>query len=220
MSDPLIVIPTAPERSRFLAHAPRGIADVELCGFGIAAAAARTALLLARRRPSRVILAGIAGRFGDSMALGEAALFERVACHGIGVGSGDTFLPAEGMGWQQWPGDPPDPGAAIGDSLALADDPGASAAGAVPRRGLLLTGAAASADAVEASRRQGMFPGAVAEDMEGFAVALACRLAGVPCSIVRGISNTVGDRDTSRWRIDEALAAAAAIVARLLETPP
>ena len=61
-----------------------------------------------------------------------------------------------------------------------------------------------------------IFPAAAAEDMEGFAVALACRLACVPCTIVRGISNTVGDRDTTRWQTTAALEAAAGIVRRLL----
>ena len=44
-----------------------------------------------------------------------------------------------------------------------------------------------------------------AEDMEGFAVATACRLANVPLSIIRGISNVAGDRDHRRWEIDLAI---------------
>lgn len=220
MHEPLVVVPTAAERNRLLAHAPAAIGPIELCGFGLAAAAARTAHLVARRSPSRVILAGIAGRFDDSIGLGAATLFERVACHGIGVGTGAAFLPAAALGWPQWPGDPADRAAAVGDSIGLADDQPAAGDTPLPRRSLLLSAAAGSADAEDARLRRGMFPGVVAEDMEGFGVALACRLAGVPCSIVRGISNTVGDRDTARWRIDEALAAAAGLVARLLEAHP
>jgi futalosine hydrolase len=52
--------------------------------------------------------------------------------------------------------------------------------------------------------------------MEGFAVAAACRLAGVPLDIVRGISNTAGDRDTSGWQIEAACRAAAALAVMLL----
>ena len=47
--------------------------------------------------------------------------------------------------------------------------------------------------------------------MEGFAVAVACRLAGVPLKIIRGISNHAGDRQHSRWKITEALLSAAAL---------
>ncbi|NDH95322.1 MAG: futalosine hydrolase, partial [Planctomycetia bacterium] len=68
---------------------------------------------------------------------------------------------------------------------------------------------AASATAEDAATRLEEFPTAVAEDMEGFAVALACRLAGVPCQIIRGISNRAGDRDKARWQIEPALRAAA-----------
>jgi futalosine hydrolase len=56
----------------------------------------------------------------------------------------------------------------------------------------------------------------MAEDMEGFGVALACRLHGVPVDIVRGISNTVGDRDKARWRVETALEAAAAVALTLM----
>jgi futalosine hydrolase len=56
--------------------------------------------------------------------------------------------------------------------------------------------------------------------MEGFAVAAACRLRGVPVAIVRGISNVAGDREPSRWRIDEALETAADRVLHVLEAAP
>ncbi|NBP89418.1 MAG: futalosine hydrolase, partial [Planctomycetia bacterium] len=56
-----------------------------------------------------------------------------------------------------------------------------------------------------------------AEDMEGFAVALACRLAGVPCQIIRGISNRAGDRDKAHWQIEPALRAVAKQAKAVLE---
>jgi futalosine hydrolase len=55
--------------------------------------------------------------------------------------------------------------------------------------------------------------------MEGYAVALACALAGVPVSIVRGASNVVGDRDPARWRIPSALSAARERALRMLREP-
>ena len=44
--------------------------------------------------------------------------------------------------------------------------------------------------------------------MEGFAVALAARIADVPIAVVRGISNHVGDRKVDGWQVPEALDAA------------
>jgi len=45
---------------------------------------------------------------------------------------------------------------------------------------------------------------------------MACDLADVPLRIVRGISNRVGDRDSSNWRIPGALAAARRLAIELL----
>lgn len=214
----LVLVPTDLERrgvAPALAPALGGSGLIELCGFGLVAAAARTAGLLARHRPAQVVLTGIAGRLNDRLAIGDAYRFDDVACFGIGAGSGDGFQTATSLGWSQWPGDPADPAAAIGDVLACAS-PATSAA---PPAGLLLTVCAASASREDVAARKAIFPTAVAEDMEGFAVALACRLAGVPLLIVRGISNTAGDRDTIRWQIEIALAAAAHLTLRILDEP-
>lgn len=207
----LLLVPTAGER-QVLAAALGDSRRIELCGFGPVAAAARTAALVAEHAPASVLLAGIAGRFDERLAVGSAYLFSEVACYGVGAGSGNTFEPAAALGWPQWPGDPPGDEAAIGDVIACAAAP----APAPPAAGLLLTACAASADAVDVTARCRLFPAAVAEDMEGYGVALACRLAGVPLRIARGISNTAGDRDKSRWQIIPALEAAAALVRPLL----
>ena len=115
------------------------------------------------------------------------------------------------MGWQQWPGDAdgrsPHGGDPIGDeigdltSCAVGGDDGGGQAD------LLLTVCAAAASDEDVRLRKQTFPAAAAEDMEGFAVAFACRLRGVPVGIIRGISNTAGDRDTSRWQVATSLEA-------------
>ena len=184
---------------------------LELCGFGPVAAAARTSLLVARHQPERVVLVGIAGRLDDRLALAAAYRFQQVGCFGIGVGSRDDFISAGTLGWLQWPGDAADGSPAIGDAIACATD-----GSATPRADLLLTACAASATTDDVLARKRAFPTAVAEDMEGFGVALACRLHGVPCAIIRGISNVAGDRDKARWATAEALAAAAALAHEFL----
>ncbi|MFM7244649.1 MAG: futalosine hydrolase [Planctomycetaceae bacterium] len=214
MSVPLILVPTDRERRvlgpRLVSHG-----RVELCGFGLVAAAARTATLLATGHPTRVVLVGIAGCLDDRLAIGSAWQFDRVACHGIGAGTGAAFVPAGTLGWPQWPGDPPTAAAAIGDDLPC----GVSGHGPLAP-GVLLTVAAAAAEAGDVAARRTLVPDAVAEDMEGFAVAAACRLSGVPVAIVRGISNTAGDRDAARWRVDAALEAAADVAVQVLQASP
>ncbi len=217
MPTTLVLIPTDLERRRLasrLAAAPAGGIVIELCGFGPVAAAARAAGLIAQHRPHRVLLAGIAGRLGDRLSVGRAYRFSEVACYGIGAGTGADFQPAGAMGWPQWPGDPADPAAAISDLITLGHPPGSA-----PSAGRLLTACAASATADDVALRRRAFPTAVAEDMEGFGVAVACRLAGIPLEIVRGISNVAGDRDHARWKIEPALAAAAEVAAAVLASP-
>lgn len=203
----LVLVPTAVERP-VIETAIGEQAHVELCGFGPIAAAARTAALVARHAPRLVLLVGIAGRFDERLAIGSATCFGEVACYGVGAGTGAAFEPAAALGWPQWPGDPAGAGAAIGDLIACAPAP--------PATGLLLTACAASASEADVADRLRLFPTALAEDMEGYGVALACRLAGVPLRIVRGISNTAGDRDKRRWRVTAALEAAAALAGTIL----
>jgi len=212
MAAPLILVPTDRER-RVIGPRLAGHGRVELCGFGLVASAARTATLLAEFRPTRVLLVGIAGGLDDQAVIGTAWRFGRVACHGIGAGSGAGFVSAGQMGWLQWPGDPPDPTTAIADELpcgawSRSDHPQA--------RHLLVSVAAASAGPEEAAVRRTAFSEAMAEDMEGFAVAAACRLKGLTLDVVRGVSNAAGDRDTSRWRVDAALDAAAELAVQVL----
>jgi futalosine hydrolase len=223
----LILVPTELERrvlDPMLAPATAQGSRVALCGFGPVAAAARTAQLLAEHAPERVLLVGIAGRLDDRLAIGAAYQFERVACYGIGAGSGSEFVPAGAIGWHQWSG------SADGGSLhggdPIDDEIGGlmgCAAGGGDGRGradLLLTVCAAAATAEDVRLRKHTFPAAMAEEMEGFAVAFACQLRGVPVGIVRGISNTAGDRDTSRWQVKAAVEAAGRLVLQVLAEAP
>jgi futalosine hydrolase len=69
--------------------------------------------------------------------------------------------------------------------------------------------------AIGTTGRVGGADGCVVEAMEGFAVLRACELAGVPAVEVRAISNLVED-DRAAWRMDEAIAALAGALPRLL----
>jgi futalosine hydrolase len=54
------------------------------------------------------------------------------------------------------------------------------------------------------------------EAMEGFGVLRAAMLAGAPAIELRAVSNAVAEGDRGRWRIDDALAALASSVPRLI----
>jgi futalosine hydrolase len=56
------------------------------------------------------------------------------------------------------------------------------------------------------------------EAMEGFAVLRACELAGVPAVEVRAIANEIEEPDRALWRFDDAFAALAQALPRLVES--
>ncbi len=204
----LVLVPTAIERDHLLHDLGGGSGLVELCGFGPVASAARTAQRIALLGPRRVVLVGIAGSYDlDEHPIGSAVRCGEVWMDGIGAGEGPERLGPAELGFAQWPGDPMLARSPVIESLPL--EP------AGPR---LLTVAAASASAAQAADRQVRF-GAKLEDMEGFGVALACRMSGTPCHVLRGVSNEAGDRDTASWDIHGALQAVAAALPEILEEP-
>ena len=179
----LILVPTEYERG--LLFADGAPAPVAVCGFGLAAAGVHAAHAIATLDAAAggVVLVGAAGTYDESRhPLGSALVAGTVSCDGIGAGGKS---PSQlGFGGE--------------DTLALSP-PGGPA---------LVSVAQASGDAKTAEAVAARHPGASAEEMEGYAVALAAARFGVPVSIVRGIANRAGDRDRSRWRVEEALAAA------------
>ncbi|QEG20988.1 futalosine hydrolase [Mariniblastus fucicola] len=198
MSKILLLVPTEFELNKLrphLNHLDNENVEVAVCGFGPIAAAARTATLIQQVQPTAILLTGIAGAIGDSLSVGQASVFSDVLIDGIGAGSGEEFESAQSMGWNFW--------GTIGARLDLVGGSGA---------GSLLTVCAASGSQAQADSRCERFPGAIAEDMETFAVAFAAAVANVPLTAIRGISNVAGDRAKGNWKIDEALVAAAALV--------
>ena len=207
----LVLVPTELEltllkRSAEFSSLIQHRCSLEICGFGPVVAAAKTSQLLASHNPSQVVLVGIAGAYNTNLAIGSAHSFDRVSCFGIGVGSGDDYQPATQAGWPQWVA--ANPHEKIEDSISLPNSETSET---------LLTCTTSSNGPDDVARRLAEFPDAVAEDMEGFSVAVACRFAGVPLAIVRGISNRAGDRTKANWKIEEALASAAERVVNLVQ---
>ena len=172
--------------------------QVAICGFGPIASAAVTSRLLCHSNFKRVVLMGIAGSYClNSCKLGQAYVMTQVLVDGVGVGSGEGFQSAEELGWPQLAILNP---ATIRDKIELSQT----------TRLTLLSVCAASENSAHRIARLKRFADAMVEDMEGFSVALSCKLATVPCTIVRGISNQVGDRNKANWKIQTAIHAVAA----------
>lgn len=222
MSRVLVLVPTEFELRKLqplIAEAENSASCIiTTCGFGPIVSAIKTTQLLIRHNPTKVVLVGIAGAIGPRFSIGTAASFSQVACYGIGAGSGSEFQTSSELGWTRW--NEATATQASQDILQLHSDPtsfqswrSASTANSGEAsdnsidQPLLLTVCAASANSADVADRLKKFPQAAAEDMEAYSVAMACRMANVPLTVIRGISNLAGDRNKAHWDVDAALKA-------------
>ncbi|WP_233606588.1 futalosine hydrolase [Micromonospora sp. Llam0] len=175
--------------------------EVAVVGVGSAAAAAGTsrqlALAASSGRPyDAVVSAGIGGGFPDRIAVGQTAVATRSVAADLGAESPDGFLAIDELGFGT---------AVAGTDDALTSWLRAALPDAVP--GAVLTVNTVTGTATTTGTLTGRYPDAVAEAMEGYGVACAAELAGLPFAELRTISNPVGPRDRAGWRIPSALAA-------------
>jgi futalosine hydrolase len=206
----LVVTAVTAEADAVRAGDPTHRLTVEPAGVGPAAAAAGTARLLALAEAAghpfdAVVSAGVAGGFPGRAAVGASVLGTRSVAADLGAETPDGFLPVTGLGFGT------DAHEADKDLLAVL-------CGALPDAvtGAILTLATVTGTAATADRLAAAHPDAVAEAMEGFGVATAAAAAGVPFAELRTISNPVGPRDRTAWRLPEAFAALTAAAPALI----
>jgi len=207
------------------------LAGHEIClahsGIGKAAAAATAVTLLCNSRPEALWLFGCGGAYlGSKLNVGDLALASAEIFGDEGVTTDKGFadfatmkLPMRqasdsGPFFNVWP---------VNQELhdwAQTELTGhAAATGKALGSGAFVTvstctGTEAQAMAIE-KRTQG-----ICENMEGAAVALACQQLAVPLLEVRGISNLVEARDTSRWDLAAGMTAAQNAIMALLNARP
>lgn len=166
-----------------------------VCGIGPAAAALSTSLLIARFQPQRVILAGIAGAYAQSgLAVGDVVQGSQEIFADLGYQTDEAFVNLDQMNLPMLPTHRGD----LKCTQVLDTFPKLAAA-----RDFLTVSAVTNSNRV-ADKLWNTY-GAVLENMEGAAVAMACRFHQVPCFELRAISNLVGPRDPKAWKIDEAM---------------
>ncbi|MET0419235.1 MAG: futalosine hydrolase [Actinoplanes sp.] len=195
MTYPLLVVTAvAAEANAVRAGADPRHVVVEPVGVGPAAAAAGTARLLAAGRYRAVVSAGIAGGFPGRAPVGSTVLGTRSIAADLGAETPDGFLPVDDLGFGS---------SVVEADAALVKALAAALPGAIT--GEVLTLSTVTGTAATAARLAERFPSAVAEAMEGYGVAVAA--AGLPFVELRTISNPIGPRDRTAWRLKEAFAA-------------
>ncbi|MFE0174163.1 futalosine hydrolase [Streptomyces sp. NPDC059002] len=200
---PRVLVATAvpAERDAVARALPAGPGvDVLAVGVGPVSAAAGTATALARAaatgRPyALVVSAGIGGGFPPDVPVGSLVVADEITVADLGAETPEGFAPVTELGFGTVTHGPPP---------SLVRDVAAATGAAT---GTVLTVSTVTGSAERAAALRLRHPRALAEAMEGFGVAEAAALHGLPVLEVRAISNAVGPRDRDAWRIGAALAA-------------
>lgn len=172
--------------------------DVLMAGVGPVAAAVNTAKVLATAEYGLVVSAGIGGGFPGRAEVGSLVVANEIVAADLGVKTAEGFSSLDELGFG--------PTRVPVDANLVNQVAGALQAAGLPvHTGPVLTLSTVTGTAESASELVARVPGAAAEAMEGYGVALAAHDRGVPILEFRAISNVVGPRDRSAWRIDEAL---------------
>ena len=194
----LVVVATQAERPS------GGPFEILVCGVGKTGAAAATAARLARGGVAGVLSFGVAGAFPASgLGVGDVIVADEVAVIDEGLETGAAFVPFARPGMDV-------PGAAWTKC-----DPSIVRVAATSEAFRVARGRIATVSVCAGSERLALERsacGALAEGMEGAAVAHAASLFGVPFAELRGISNLCGPRDGARFELGLAIRNAARLL--------
>lgn len=208
----VLVITAVPAESDAVLRGLRGDErfDVVAGGVGPAAAAASAAKALAAAEYGLVVSAGIGGGFPGRAEIGSLVVADAIVAADLGAETPEGFRSVDELGFGS-------SRIAVDASLAARLTEALQRAGLPAHTGPVLTLSTVTGTAATASELAARVPGAAAEAMEGFGVAVAARDRGLPALELRAISNAVGPRDREAWRIKEALDALETAGAILLE---
>jgi futalosine hydrolase len=175
-------------------------------GVGPVNAAFALTRFLSENEAGAVINCGVGGAYpGSGLEPGDVVCAESETYGDLGANSPEGFLDMKAIGFPVIPGAEP-----VYNRLKLDLFPARRRAAFVTCT--TCTGTDADAESLVART------GGVVESMEGAAIVHVARLMAVPVGEVRGISNMVGKRERSTWRIPEAAAAARASLIEWIET--
>jgi futalosine hydrolase len=190
-ADLVVCVATELEGELLRPHLP-----VIITGVGAVNAACALSRFLEREGARAIVSCGIGGAYPDAGLPLATPVWAESECYGdLGAASDGGFLDMRALGFPVIGG--PEP---LYNQLPVLIRPRGRTAPFVT----VNTCTGDDAKAREIAARTG---GRV-ENMEGAAIAHVATLFGIPAGEVRGISNPVGRRDRSAWRVKEAAVAA------------
>lgn len=187
--------------------------DVLAAGVGSVATAVSTAKALSGAQYSLVICAGIAGGFSGKAEVGSLVVATEIIVADLGTETSEGFCSLDELGFGITR-------IQIETNLVEQITRALRNAKLPVKMGPVLTVSTVTGTAASAAELATRVPGATAEAMEGYGVGLAAYDRGLPVLEIRSISNLVGPRDRSAWRIKEALDVLEAAITVLTEVLP
>lgn len=184
--------------------------DVLVAGVGPILAAVNTTKILSTNEYALVVSAGIGGGFSGKADVGSLVVASEIVAADLGVETPEGFSSLDELGFGSTC-------VQVDTGLVKRVTKALHAANLPVFTGPVLTVSTATGTFESAEKMAGRVPGAVAEAMEGYGVALAAKNICVPTLEIRAISNLVGPRDKTAWRIKEALDVLEAACSVLLE---
>lgn len=203
----LVVAATRQEIGPFLEQHPE--AAVLISGVGAPATMFRLTEALSRQAFGRVIQAGIAGVCDGRIGLGEVAVIARDTFGDLGILQQGTFQTLAEAGLQP-PGEWPFNDGWLVNKKADQGLPG------LPRvDGITVNTVTDDPARIQVLRSKF---GATLESMEGAALHYVCLQRGVDFLQLRSVSNVVGERDKTKWRLRESIQRLNEVLATLVQS--
>lgn len=188
-ADPALRTHTAGQRAYYVGNLWGTACVLTLARIGKVAAAATTAALIHQFGVAGVVFTGVAGAAAAHVRVGDIVLADSLMQHDLDASPLFPRYQVPLLGIDRFPTD-----AMLTGRLARAADaflrsaalwPGASAL----HRGLILSGDRFIADQASVVALRQALPEALAVEMEGAAAAQVCYEYGVPCAVLRSISD-------------------------------
>lgn len=196
-----------------------------LSGIGKVAAAATAMLLIQRHAPEALFFSGVAGGLADGVQVGDVVVADTLLQHDLDASPLFPRYEVPLTGRARFDCDRRLADAiasAAGHALAAHAAPLAAFGATAPRvhRGLVVSGDRFVATSAESAELRCRLPDALAVEMEGAAVAQVCHDAGLPCAVMRTISDRADDSahvDFGRFLDEVASGLCRAVVSETLQ---
>jgi futalosine hydrolase len=174
--------------------------DFEATGVGSIATSFALSEIIASKSPDLIIQIGIGGSFSTALQLGSAVVIGREVIADLGVVEADGYKDIFELGLAKNNSFPYSNG-----SLTNRNDKLLEMTKLKTVAGLTVNEVSTDPTKILLFKKK---YAAEVESMEGAALHYNCIMKNIPFRQIRGISNLVGERDKSCWKINEAIASA------------